>query len=495
MHTTSSAALDPGCPGVETVETHVSTLAFTPDGLVHKRKKHVRFAFVDQSTAELREALCHREVELNRQFSPDVYVDVEEIVDAGGLVVDHAVLMHRMPAERRLATLVRQKRDVLPCLDSVAQIVAAHHSRAARSAEINAVASPESIAQLWDQNLHEMSAFVPAVLDPADLQTVGELAHRYLEGRDRLLLQRIDQDLIADGHGDLLADDIFCLSDGPRILDCLEFDDKLRWGDVLLDIGFLAMDLEHIGRPDLARYVLDRYELCSGLVQPRSLEHHYIGYRALVRAKVSCLKGSPSDRAEALDYIDLCQRHLLDGRVQLVLVGGLPGTGKTTLATGLADRLACSLLRSDEVRKELVGLGPLDHRPSAYGEALYAAPMKERTYRAIFDTARRHLELGDSVVVDASFSDARWRAVAREVAADCSADLTELLCMLSGAVAQQRLLARARRGGDASDADPAIAEIMSRHFDPWPDAIPVDTAEPADNAVESAFDHLSRPHR
>ena len=146
--------------------------------------------------------------------------------------------------------------------------------------------------------------------------------------------------------------------DGPRILDCLEFDDRLRWGDVLLDVGFLAMDLERLGRPDLARMFLDWYREFSAETHPSSLEHHYIAYRALVRSKISCLRGGADDQIEALDYLAQCQHHLLDARVQLIVIGGLPGTGKSTLARGLGDELGWPVLRSDEIRKEQVGLDP-----------------------------------------------------------------------------------------------------------------------------------------
>ena len=127
MQQIASDLLDPARAGVEIVETHVSSLVFV-DELVHKRKKHVKFAFVDQSTAERREELRRREVELNRRFSPDVYLGVEEIVDRAGHTVDHAVLMRRMPAARRLATLVRHDHDVSRCLRAVAEIVAMHHA-------------------------------------------------------------------------------------------------------------------------------------------------------------------------------------------------------------------------------------------------------------------------------------------------------------------------------------------------------------------------------
>ena len=121
---------DPARAGEAVVETHLSTVVFDGD-LVHKRKKPVRFAFIDLSTRELREQVCQREVELNRRFCPDVYLGVEDIVDDDGRVVDHAVLMRRMPDDRRLAKLVREHRDVSSCLRAVARTVAASHASAA----------------------------------------------------------------------------------------------------------------------------------------------------------------------------------------------------------------------------------------------------------------------------------------------------------------------------------------------------------------------------
>ena len=287
--------------------------------------------------------MCRRELQLNRRFSPDVYLGLEEVVDDDGSVVDYAVLMRRMPAERRLATLVREHRDASDCIRQVAHVIAACHAGATTSQEISSVATPEALLDLWDRNLRELAPYVPRPLDTGMVTSVEELAHRYLAGRTTLLAERIAAGRIVDGHGDLLAEDIFCLDDGPRVLDGLEFDDRLRWGDVVYDTAFFAMDLDRLGRLDLALAFLDRYWELSAETHPPSLEHHYIAYRALVRAKVSCLRGSAADDVEARAYLALCHRHLLQGRVRLVVVGGLPGTGKSTLAEALGEhaRMAC----------------------------------------------------------------------------------------------------------------------------------------------------------
>ena len=414
-------SVDPTRPDVESVETHVSTIVFDGD-LVHKIKKPVRFPFIDLSTRELREEVCSREVSLNRRFSPDVYLGVEDIVDDAGHIVDHAVLMRRLPADRRLSVLLRQRHDVTRCLRAVARTIADCHARSPRTAEISSVATPETLRELWAGNIRELSAFTPHTIDPLMLERVDELARRYLAGREALLAERIAAGRIVDGHGDLLAEDIFCLVDGPRILDCLEFDDRLRWGDVLYDVGFLAMDVERLGRPEAALAFLEWYREYSAETHPPSLEHHYVAYRALVRSKISCLRGTPADLVDAHAYLAQCQRHLYDGRVQLVVIGGLPGTGKSTLAAALGDELGWPVLRSDELRKELAGLDPLDHAPAAYGHGLYSPARTEATYDTLLSRAGLLLARGRSVILDASFSTLRWRARAAAVAADSSSD-------------------------------------------------------------------------
>jgi predicted kinase len=297
-----------------------------------------------------------------------------------------------------------------------------------------------------------------------------------------------------EGHGDLLADDIFCLDEGPRILDGLEFDERLRWGDVLYDVGFLAMDLERLGRLDLAFAFLDWYWEYSAETHPPSLEHHYIAYRALVRAKISCLRGGADGEAEARAYLAQCQRHLLDARVQLVVIGGLPGTGKTTLAAALGDELGWSVLRSDEMRKELAGLDPLDHAPAAYGEGLYEPDVTKSTYDALFFRAGQLLARGESVVVDASFSKTTWRDMAVALAVDADSDLTELRCLLSADVAAARLATRVADGRDASDATASVAAHMAEEFEPWPSAATVGTLPPVEDILPAVLDRLGAPH-
>jgi predicted kinase len=326
------------------------------------------------------------------------------------------------------------------------------------------------------------------VFDDAGARRVEQLVHRYLDGRERLFDQRVRDGRIRDGHGDLQADDIFLLDDGPRILDCLEFDAALRWDDVLDDVAFLAMDLERLGRADLASRFFDWHRELSGDAWPPSLSHHFVAYRAHIRAKVNAIRHAQGDAVAgdaARSLLALCRAHLEEGRVRAVLVGGLPGTGKSTIAAALGGRLGYPVLRTDVFR----GPPQPERRAGAgYGEGRYRQEAVEAVYDAMLDEAKRLLELGESVVLDASWSSAAMRSAARDIAAQTSSEVVELQCVSPTDVAADRIRARTAVGIDPSEATPDVATAMAAHFDAWPEAVAVDTVAAVEDSVGSALD-------
>jgi aminoglycoside phosphotransferase family enzyme/predicted kinase len=478
------------------VETHLSVLVLLGER-VYKFRKPVRFEFVDFTEREARRQDCLREVELNRRLAPDVYLGVADLVLEGGSL-EHCVVMRRLPQERRLSALLRGAFDVGPCLDAVARTLAAFHARATRGPAIDAAGTVEAVRAGWEANFAEARPFVGSLLARRTDARVRELALRYLSGRAALFAQRIAEGFVCDGHGDLLADDVFCLEDGPRLLDCLEFDDRLRYGDVLADVAFLAMDLERLGAPEAATRLLDAYAAHSGRSQPSSLSHHYRAARAYVRAKVACLRAVQATdettrrraASEARTCHELALAHLQAGRVVLVLVGGHPGSGKSTLASALAARRGLELWRSDEVRKSLAGLPTNRPSPAGYREGLYDDRTTEATYEALLDRATTALGLGRSVVLDATWARAAHRDAARAAAARSGADLVELRLALDPAAAARRVAARPP--GGPSDATAELVAALARDADPWPTAVALDATRPADLVLEAALEALDR---
>jgi predicted kinase len=383
---------------------------------------------------------------------------------------------------------------VTSALREVARKLAAWHATAPRGPEISAEGGLDALRGRWTASFSDVRPFHGAVLDPAVATEIEHLALRFLDGRMALFDRRVREGRIVDGHGDLIADDIFCLDDGPRILDCLEFDDRLRWLDGLDDAAFLAMDLERLHMNGLARDFLDWYADYSGDPAPASLRHHYVAYRAFVRVKVACLRaaqGDPHAVSVARDLAQVALRHLRAGAVTLVLTGGLPGTGKTSLAGALADQLGWTVLSSDRIRKELTGITPEESAAAPYGEGIYDFPTSERTYTELLDRAETLLGQAESVIIDASWTAGSHRDAAAALAQRTHADLVALRCSVPPETAAERM--RDRTGG-ASDADRAIADAMAADEDPWPGAHLIDTRGPVAESLGQAL-QVVRPHR
>jgi uncharacterized protein len=482
--------VDPVDASVTVVETHVSTLFFTADHVV-KRKKPVTTGFLDFSTVGARLDACRREVELNRRLAPDVYLGVADLTMAGA-ALDHFVVMRRLPPKRRLAALLDSP-DVEVHLTGIARLVADFHRSAGRGPHVDAAADPDALLRLWRTGVEQLGPFVGEVLEAEDVERTAELAEEYLAGRADLVRRRIEAGRACDGHGDLQAEDIFCMDDGPRILDCLEFDDQLRFGDVLADVAFLAMDLERLGHPELAVRFLEEYQLRSGDGWPGSLAHLHVAYRAHVRCKVMCLRhgqGDPDAAGAARSFQRLALEHLERARVHLVVVGGAAGTGKTTVARGLADRLGAVHLSSDDLRGEVVGedAGPAGELHAGR----YEPRQRDAVYAELLRRAQRLLADGGSVVLDASWARSAQRDSARALARSSFAVLTELCTSCPSSVAADRISERAAAGGSSSEVTVELAGQLAAEREAWPEATTVDTDAEPGTVLDRASDALAR---
>ncbi|MEX2587577.1 MAG: AAA family ATPase [Actinomycetota bacterium] len=468
-------------------ETHVSYIFFVGDR-AYKVKKPVNPGFLDFSTLALRKAACEREVQLNRRFAPDVYEGLATMLGPDGEPCEYLVVMKRMDPARRLSALVRSEEGAGDCLRAVAAEVARFHEDAPAGDSISAAGRVEKVGGRWENNFEEIEAFSGKSFSSGQLDAVRALVAGYLTGRDALFSQRVSEGRIRDVHGDLLADDIYCYSDGPRILDCIEFDDSLRYIDVVDDAAFLAMDLERLAGTGPAERFLAHYrEATPDEAFPPSLVDHYIAYRALVRAKVASIRYDQGDEAagdQAQQLMGMCEAHLRKAQVSLVVVGGLPGTGKSTLARGLAEARGWAVLRSDVVRKELFGSSP---GGSGFKEGNYTEEATSKVYEEMVSRAGKLLGLGRPAVLDASFASTAHRRLAAQAARDYSSPLIQLRCTTSPEVAAERIKSRLAEGADASEATPQVAEAMAASADEWPEAAGIDTSGSVERSVEAAL--------
>ncbi|KZF16466.1 MULTISPECIES: AAA family ATPase [unclassified Rhodococcus (in: high G+C Gram-positive bacteria)] len=454
----------------------------------YKIKKAISTPFLDFSEPSRREDALQRELTLNQRICEGVYRGVTHVVDPVDQSSEPILVMVRMPDERRLSALAATNQDVAHALDEIAAAVSDFHRRAARGERISEQGTSTGVGHRWVSNLAELRQLCSGLLPPCRLDHLEALSTRYLCGRRSLFDSRIAEGCIVDGHGDLLADDIFVLPDGPKILDCLDFDDQLRFVDILDDSCFLAMDLEFLGYEDLAREFLASIVTKSKDQPPISLIDHYIAYRATVRAKVDALRlqqGDSNSQAALERHLDLADNHLRNGEVRLCLVGGFPGTGKTTLSLALAAHTGATVISSDRVRRELVDAGALRGSADAYQSGLYSPDSVHTVYSEMLDRARDHLSMGESVVLDATWARSRHRREAELLCTSTASTLISLSTSTPLPVAVQRI---ATRTNTLSDATTATAAAIAQGHDPWPESTAIDTDTSIDVSAESAVD-------
>lgn len=477
-----------------TTETHISWLVFSGDR-VYKIKKPVDLGFLDWRERTAREEACRHEVELNRRLAPSVYLGVGHF-DEPDRGSEPVVVMRRLESDQSLsARLAAEDPSLGSAVEMIGEVLADFHARAGRGRAICRVGTLRAQRALWAKNMSELRAAAPDRTLAAALDEVDRLAAVYMTARRPLFNHRIRSGRVVDGHGDLLCDDIFLTGEGPQILDCLEFDERLRWGDVVADIASLSMDLEHHGRADLAELLVRRYQEASGDLWPASLTHLWTAHRALVRAKVAYLQLSEADRTQGVRLIQAGNSlirqalvHLRRAQPRLILLGGLPGTGKSTLAEALGRAGGWPVVSSDHVRRHLAGTASPTGGPTT--EGLYSPDRIEDNYRRVVAEALVQLRLGESVILDATWSQSRWRRLAIDGARSGGAEVVEFCCVADSRVAARRLQmrqleVRKGRATTESDATTEIAARMRARWDPWPEAREIDTS--GEGALEAVL--------
>jgi len=437
-------------------ETHISHLFFAGE-LVFKLKKPVRYSFLDYLTLEKRRACYQEELRLNRRLAPSVYIGVMPITfdDLGWRLggwaepAEYVLVMRRLPEKRMLPFLLDTGQVTAAMMRELAEVLAQFHNGAERVGSIDAAQYPARVRRQWRDNRADFEPFSGSIFDEEDLRAVDKFAMDFIASHGELLAQRAEQGWLRDVHGDLHTEHVCFAPEGIQIFDCVEFEPKFRQCDLASEIAFLAMDIEARGNSDLVEPFIARY---GELIQDddfRELLPFWKCYRAMVRAKVYALRGR-AGIATAQRYLRYAVRLTWEPlQPFLILVSGLTGSGKSTVAGVLSERLGVPSINSDVVRKALAG--KTGRQTEGYLGGIYSAAMTEKTYAKMARDAGKLIACGKGVILDATFIRRAQRQRMARLAAKHHVPILLIHCSIAEEKIHQRLIQRAAQGRDVSD--------------------------------------------
>lgn len=471
---------------VKRIETHISVV-FLTGYFVYKLKKPLDLGFLDFRSLSDRRRFCEREVSLNRRLSAGVYLDVIPVfrksddtfsLKGPGEVVEYAVKMRQLPDAAAFRNRLAAKKMRRHLIHALGRKLAAFYKTSSTGPEIDRFGRRDAVSANMEENFAQLAPYVGKAVPSEKWEFIRQVSRAFLENHEALFESRIASGRIRDGHGDLRTDHVYFYR-GIQIIDCIEFNDRFRYGDVVSDLAFLHMDLDHYGMPFWSLEFLSAYVESSKDRQIYALLDFYAVYRALVRLKVTCFQLS-SVTGEALEtlmadarlYLDQAYRYAVQfGRPTLWITCGLPASGKSALARGISEALNLEVISSDAVRKHL--LDKAGEHVVSFDEGVYRSGMRDRVYAQMLATAQDRLRGGASVLLDATFSRKKWRDAACLLARDLDTNLICVECTCREKTLRRRLEARENRAG-VSDARLVHLPDMIRAFEKVAD-LPEDT--------------------
>jgi aminoglycoside phosphotransferase family enzyme/predicted kinase len=499
----------PDPPGsIRVIETHISWV-FLTDRNAYKLKKPIRFDFLDFSRPELRQRDCLDELQLNRRLAGDVYISVLPItLDHSGSLslagegepVDWVMKMQRLPAEKSLSELATSGRLTPEDEHTIAQHLADFYARLPPKQ-----VSPDDYRQQLRRRIRENDEALFTLLPSSELLRVRRTHDsqlRYLTIHADLFEKRAAEGCIVEGHGDLRPEHIFLIRP-PAVIDCIEFSAELRTVDIADDLSFLSMECQRIGHPSVGRCVVATYEAVCDDQIPQTLLDFHQSYRACVRAKVVGLQARQGTGQEQIRLVRLVHQYIdwaehfarVLGRPLLLIVGGLMGTGKSTLAHELAVSIGAELFSTDEIRRTLFGASP---RAAEYGEDNYRADRRQSIYQELLERASAILDLGRSVILDGTFLKRSLRQRSVELGVRHGAIPLYVECRCPKQTALSRIQKRLDAGGAVSEARVNLYDEQATEYESLTGvepAIAIDTTRPLSEQIGQISEEVQRRER
>ncbi len=499
---------------VQLVQTHLSWV-FLAGPRVYKVKKPVDFGFLDFTTLEKRKFFCKEEIRLNRRLCPEIYLGTASInrdengnfsLNGGGETIEWAVEMERMPDDGLMSALIQRDEVSRDDINGIEKLLVPFYKMAKAPEEKLYLGGIETVRENCEENFQQIREFVGTALSEESNSLIISYTRQFMAENQDLFSLRQRQGWVVEGHGDLYSANI-CIDrarDRIYIFDCIEFNERFRYGDVAVDVAFLAMDLDFLGLCDLSVHFCRIFQQDIQDPDLDRLLDFYKCYRAVVRGKIGCFTwaapGVDEDTRtrsiqQARRYFKLACRYAggVKKQPRLYVFMGLSGTGKSTAARAFAEFLGLKVFNSDVVRKEYVsGIKATEQRHEPFGQGIYSSRFTQKTYKALARLAGRELIVGNSVVLDATYLDDEKRKLVKEVAEAAGAELIFVVCSCPEEVARKRLAARAMEKEKVSDGRIEIFERQKEIFsEPEEDRMVRVIRLNTDKAVEALVSELS----
>lgn len=462
--------------GFELIETHISWVLLT--GIyAYKLKKPVNFGFLDFSTLELRRHYCQKELRLNKRLAGEYYIEVVAItgtpehptLNGSSPVIDYAVKMRQFPQAAQFDRLLAKNLLNTKHIKLLSSTVANFHQHIASATPDTSFGRPQTIKAAVDENLKIVKPLATATGHAELLEDIEQWCESEYQKLQPEFQHRKQQGFVRECHGDMHLRNMALVNDEVLIFDCIEFNSEFRWIDVMSEVAFVVMDLDDRAQPGFSTQFLNEYLEICGDYHGLTLLPYYLVYRAMVRAKVDCLRLAQTDitaseqediRTDFQRYLQLAGQYTKVHDNFLVITHGLSGSGKTWHTTQLMQVTRFIRLRSDVERKRMFTLTAEQNSHSATDAGIYSAQASDMTYQQLAQISRLLLASHWTVVVDATFLQREKRKQFFELAQELGKPFLILNFLASTTTLRDRIHSRQ----SLRDASEATIEVLERQL-------------------------------